>query len=164
MFCRATYTLNAINIDRRQVCKSTLYTEIRKARTMSTKKEQIVTNSNGAAGDLNIKVYRRRWIVLTIFILYASVSAFQWIEYPIITNIVMRYYNVSAQAVDWTSIVYMALFAPLVVPASYVIDKKVGRKKLIEISVFGSNSISCWQEFLNHKWKALIWFESWIQV
>lgn len=81
--------------------------------------------SEKTAGDLKIKVYKRRWIVLTIFILYSAISAFQWIQYPIITNIVMKYYNVSAKAVDWTSIIYMALFAPLVVPASYVIDKKV---------------------------------------
>lgn len=87
---------------------------------MSTKKDE-----QNVAGDLNIKVYKRRWVVLTIFILYAAISAFQWIEYPIITNVVMKYYNVSVQAVDWTSIIYMALFAPLVIPASYIIDKKV---------------------------------------
>lgn len=90
---------------------------------MSTEKVQNV------ASDLNIKVYKRRWIVLTIFVSYAAISALQWIEYPIITNIMMKYYNVSALAVDWTSIIYMALFAPLVVPASYIIDKKV-RKRL----------------------------------
>lgn len=87
---------------------------------MSTKKEH-----NTATSDLQIKVYKRRWIVLTIFILYAAASSLQWIEYSIITNIVMRYYNVANQTVDWTSIIYMALFAPLVVPASYIIDKKV---------------------------------------
>lgn len=72
-----------------------------------------------------IKVYKRRWVILTIFVLYSAISAFQWIEYPIITNIVMRYYNVSTVAVDWTSIIYMALYPPLVIPASYIIDKKV---------------------------------------
>lgn len=85
----------------------------------------ITEKGQNVASDLNIRVYKRRWIVLTIFISYSAISALQWIQYPIITNIVMKYYNVSVQAVDWTSIIYMALFGPLVIPASYIIDKKV---------------------------------------
>lgn len=72
-----------------------------------------------------VKVYKRRWIVLSIYILLAAVSAFQWIEYSIITNIIMRYYKVSSLMVDWTSIMYMAIYTPLIIPASYIIDKKV---------------------------------------
>lgn len=72
-----------------------------------------------------VKVYKRRWIVLGIYILLAAVSAFQWIQYSIITNIIMKYYNVSSVAVDWTSIIYMAIYTPLIIPASYIIDKKV---------------------------------------
>lgn len=75
--------------------------------------------------QVQIKVYKRRWIILFIFFWYSAISAFQWIQYPIITNIVMRYYNVSALYVDWTSIVYMLLYAPLILPASYIVDKKV---------------------------------------
>lgn len=73
-----------------------------------------------------IKVYKRRWVVLIIYSLCTAVGAFQWIEYSIITNIVMKYYNVSSVAVDWTSIIFMVLYTPLVIPASYIIDKKVG--------------------------------------
>lgn len=72
-----------------------------------------------------VKVYKRRWIVLGIYILLAAVNAFQWIQYSIITNIIMRYYKVSSVAVDWTSIIYMAIYTPLIIPASYIIDKKV---------------------------------------
>ncbi|KAJ3627392.1 hypothetical protein MTP99_014772 [Tenebrio molitor] len=71
-----------------------------------------------------IRAYKSRWIVLTIFIVYAAVNSYQWVEYSIINNIVMKYYNVSAVTVEWTSIIYMALYAPLVIPASYVLDKK----------------------------------------
>lgn len=72
-----------------------------------------------------IKVYKRRWIVLIIYILCNIISCFQWIEYCILTNIIMKFYNVSSVAVDWTSIIYMVLYTPLIVPASYIIDKKV---------------------------------------
>lgn len=74
---------------------------------------------------LNIKVYKRRWIVIAIFILYSGINALQWIQYAIISNIIMKYYNVSSLAVDWTSIIYMALYTPLVLPASYIVDKMV---------------------------------------
>ncbi|RZC37109.1 MFS 1 domain containing protein, partial [Asbolus verrucosus] len=62
--------------------------------------------------------------ILTIFIFYAAINSYQWREYAIITNVVMKYYNVSAATVDWTSIIYMAFYAPLVIPASYILDKK----------------------------------------
>lgn len=75
--------------------------------------------------NLEIKAYKTRWIILAVYVLYTSINAYQWIEYSIITNIVVRYYNVSPVAVDWTSIIYMALYAPLVIPASFILDKMV---------------------------------------
>ncbi|CAH1173845.1 unnamed protein product [Phaedon cochleariae] len=71
-----------------------------------------------------IEVYRKRWWILFIYSLYASGNAFQWIEYPIITNSVMKYYGVSSLMVDWTSIIYMAAYPVAVVPVSYLIEVK----------------------------------------
>lgn len=86
--------------------------------------EQGLLNDERAA-PIKIKLYRKRWVILTIYIIYAAINALQWFEYSVIANIVMRYYGVSALAVDWTSIIYMALYMPMVIPASYFIDKKV---------------------------------------
>lgn len=83
------------------------------------------SSSENEKTEVVIKVYKRRWFVLFIFILYSAVNAFQWIQYPIIANIVTKYYNVSAQTVDWTSIIYMLLYPPLILPASYNVEKKV---------------------------------------
>jgi hypothetical protein len=41
---------------------------------------------------LKLKVYRRRWLTLIIYIIYNGTSTYQWIEYSIIANIVTRYY------------------------------------------------------------------------
>lgn len=71
------------------------------------------------------KAYKRRWWILTVYALYAAANAFQWWEYAIIANIIAKYYNVSSLAVDWTSIMYMSLYAVVVVPVSYLIDTKV---------------------------------------
>lgn len=83
------------------------------------------SSSGNEKTEVVIKVYKRRWFVLFIFILYAAVNAFQWIQYPIIANIVTKYYSVSAQTVDWTSIIYMLLYPLLILPASYIVEKKV---------------------------------------
>ena len=40
---------------------------------------------------IQTKVYRRRWLMLIIFILVSMSSAFQWIQFSIITNLIMKY-------------------------------------------------------------------------
>ncbi|KAJ8938162.1 hypothetical protein NQ318_011927 [Aromia moschata] len=70
-----------------------------------------------------IKATNMRWLILIIYIIYATISTFQWVEYSIITNIVMRYYNVSASAVEWTAVVFMVMWPILVFPASFIIDR-----------------------------------------
>lgn len=72
-----------------------------------------------------VKALKKRWLILIMYIIYATISTFQWVEYSIITNIVMRYYNVSASAVEWTAVVFMVMWPILVFPASFVIDKMV---------------------------------------
>ena len=60
-------------------------------------------------------VYPRRFAILIIFCFCSLSSGFQWIEYVIIQNIIVRYYNESLpeaiesknNAVAWTSLLYM---------------------------------------------------------
>lgn len=70
-------------------------------------------------------VSKKRWLILVIYILYSAANAFQWMEYSIIGNVVMRFYQVNSTAVDWTSIIYMLIYPIIVVPVSYFIEKKV---------------------------------------
>ncbi|XP_049295809.1 feline leukemia virus subgroup C receptor-related protein 2 [Anopheles funestus] len=69
------------------------------------------------------RVYKRRWIVLAIFVMYSASNALQWIQYSIIANIVQRYYNITSTWVDWTSMIFMILYIPLIFPASWILDK-----------------------------------------
>lgn len=73
----------------------------------------------------DVKVYKRRWVILFIFILYALGNSFQWVEYSIVTNLVIKYYNVSSLAVDWSSLVYLSIYPVLLLPASYIIETQV---------------------------------------
>ncbi|XP_076666669.1 choline/ethanolamine transporter flvcr2a isoform X2 [Andrena cerasifolii] len=69
------------------------------------------------------KVYKKRWLMLVIFVLYSASNAMQWIQYSIIANIVMKYYNVSSFSVDMTSMIYMITYIPFIFPASYLLDR-----------------------------------------
>lgn len=78
-----------------------------------------------------IKVYRRRWAMLSIFVLVSTSNAFQWIQFSIITSIIMRYYDVDSTTVDWTSLVYMIVYIPLIFPGAWIMDKMGLRWTLI---------------------------------
>ncbi|XP_015837552.1 uncharacterized MFS-type transporter C09D4.1 [Tribolium castaneum] len=84
-----------------------------------------------------IVLYKKRWLILTLYILYAAINAFQWFEYSIIANVLMKFYNVSAVSVDWTSIIYMALYMPMVIPVSYLMEK-LDLRQIAAIGVLGT--------------------------
>jgi FLVCR family feline leukemia virus subgroup C receptor-related protein len=76
-------------------------------------------------GDvLQCKVYKRRWLILLIFVLFNLVSASQWTQYAIINNIVIRYYHVESVHVEWTAIIFMAIYVPAIIPALMFLEKK----------------------------------------
>ncbi|XP_036332652.1 feline leukemia virus subgroup C receptor-related protein 2, partial [Rhagoletis pomonella] len=70
-----------------------------------------------------IKVYKRRWVVLFLFVFYSGANAAQWIQYSIINNIIVKYYGINDKWVDWTSMVYMIVYIPLIFPGSWFLDK-----------------------------------------
>ncbi|XP_065216394.1 uncharacterized MFS-type transporter C09D4.1-like [Planococcus citri] len=76
------------------------------------------------AFNVECKTYKKRWLILALFCMCSACNASHWIQYAIITNIVSRYYNVDSVLVDWTSIIFMATYIPLVFPASWVLQKK----------------------------------------
>ncbi|XP_025988428.1 feline leukemia virus subgroup C receptor-related protein 2 [Solenopsis invicta] len=91
---------------------------------LAVKDSTKITKSNELSdiGPLKLKVYKKRWLMLILYMIYAGVNS-QWIEYAIITNIVTRYYGVSSLMVDWTSMIFMAIYVVFAFPALYVIDK-----------------------------------------
>uniref|UniRef100_A0AAG5DGP2 Choline/ethanolamine transporter FLVCR1 n=1 Tax=Anopheles atroparvus TaxID=41427 RepID=A0AAG5DGP2_ANOAO len=87
--------------------------------------------TNGSSATLDkpampageFRMYKRRWLVLAIFVMYSASNSLQWIQYSIIANIVQRYYNITSTWVDWTSMIFMILYIPLIFPASWILDK-----------------------------------------
>ncbi|KAI7799976.1 putative feline leukemia virus subgroup C receptor-related protein 1, partial [Triplophysa rosa] len=91
---------------------------------------------------LETRLYWRRFAVLAVFSLYSLVNAFQWIQYSIITNIFMDYYNVSNLMIDWLSVVYMVAYVPLIFPATWLLDKK-GLRLTVLLGA-GLNAVGAW--------------------
>ena len=114
---------------------------------MSTEKlettVQLIDEKNGSGSVLTksesqdkvqTKLYKRRFFVLGIFCLYSTSSAFQWIEFAIITNIIIEYFDTTAFVIQWTSMIYMLSYIPLMFVATWMLDNYGLRKILI----FGS--------------------------
>lgn len=91
--------------------------------------DHIVRTSEGTRTP---RVFKQRWLMLFVFSLYSLSNAYQWIHLNIIGNIVMKYYNGSLpedtfqkeSAVDWLSMVYMLAYIPLILPTTWLIDRK----------------------------------------
>jgi FLVCR family feline leukemia virus subgroup C receptor-related protein len=79
------------------------------------------------ATPLQCRQYRRRWLMLAIFLLCSTTNSMHWLQYSIIANIMMRYYHVSSVAINWTSLIFMVWYIPFVFPASWVLDRQVCR-------------------------------------
>ncbi|XP_016387322.1 feline leukemia virus subgroup C receptor-related protein 2-like [Sinocyclocheilus rhinocerous] len=86
----------------------------------------------------NTRLYRRRWLILCLFSSYSLCNAFQWIQYGIINNIFMKFYNVSSFAIDWLSMIYMLTYIPFIFPVTWLLE----RKGLRVIALFAA-SINC---------------------
>jgi len=73
----------------------------------------------------DIMVYKRRWIVLFVFILYALVGTYQWFMYAIISNIITKYYNISSLSVDFTGMSFLICYTVAFLPAGWFVNNMV---------------------------------------
>ena len=81
---------------------------------------------------LKTKLYLKRWLVLFIFSFISLLNSFNWIEYSIIQDVTIKFYNIilpngeaaKIDAVNWLSMVYMICYIPLIFPAMFLLDRK----------------------------------------
>nr|CAH0103593.1 unnamed protein product [Daphnia galeata] len=111
-------------------------------REETTKHHDQLNLSNHPSPMKNTKVYRRRWLMLLIFVLVFMTNAFQWIQFSIINNLIMKYYAVDSQSVDLTSLVFMIVYIPLIIPGAWIMDR-MGLRVTVLLGVIG-NTIAAW--------------------
>ncbi|XP_035232010.1 feline leukemia virus subgroup C receptor-related protein 1-like isoform X2 [Stegodyphus dumicola] len=71
-----------------------------------------------------VKLYKRRFVMLFLFAICSMMNAVPQFQYTVVADIVACYYNVSLTAVNWTCVVFMVVFLPLVFPVMYLMEKK----------------------------------------
>lgn len=111
--------------------------------------------------EADTQLYRSRFLMLFLFVMYSMSNAFQWIEYAIITNIVSEYYNVQEFAINWTSMIYMASYIPLIFPANWLLEKK-GLRFAVLLGSFGTCLGKCSSSSLSSVCVMLFLFDSFL--
>ncbi|TPP65959.1 Feline leukemia virus subgroup C receptor protein 1 [Fasciola gigantica] len=77
-------------------------------------------------------LYGKRWIVLFLFCWCSASNSYHWIHLNIISDRVLYLWNASIPgesedmrqvALDWLSMVYLLAYIPLIVPATWLLDR-----------------------------------------
>lgn len=91
---------------------------------------------------METKLYKRRWVMLFLFSIYSMSNAFMWLQYGIISNIFMRFYNIDSLAIDWLSMIYFLTYIPLIIPVMWTLLNRGIRDVVVVGSAF--NCIGAW--------------------
>jgi MFS family permease len=73
--------------------------------------------------DSDFKVYRVRWVMLTVYMLMVSVNQLLWITFAPITGYATKFYGVSDLKIGILSMCFMIVYIVVSIPASWIIDK-----------------------------------------
>src|SRR5665647_1541670 len=68
------------------------------------------------------KVYKYRWIMLSVYMFIVIVNQLLWITFAPITSDSAHFYNVSDMQIGMLSMCFMIVFIVVSIPASWVID------------------------------------------
>lgn len=88
-----------------------------------------------------VKTYGYRWVILLSFMFISLVMQIYWICFAPITGYAAEYYGVSDMAIGLLAMIFMYVYIPLAIPASWAIDtwgfKKAVGLGAIMMAVFG---------------------------
>lgn len=75
-----------------------------------------------------IKIYKKRWFILFLYVVYMVCNSSQWLQYSTIPNDVKKFYKIENWQVDLTSLVFMICYVPLALPAANLMNRLVSLK------------------------------------
>ncbi|VDP87109.1 unnamed protein product [Echinostoma caproni] len=82
--------------------------------------------------EFTAKLYKQRWVILTLFCWCSASNSYHWIHLNIISDRTLYLWNASVPgnsedkrqiALDWLSMVYLLTYIPLIVPATWLLDR-----------------------------------------
>ncbi|KAJ3606192.1 hypothetical protein NHX12_025713 [Muraenolepis orangiensis] len=90
---------------------------------------------------------KKRWLIVLLFSSYSLCNSFQWIQYGIISNIFMRFYNVDTFTIDWMSMIYMLTYIPFIFPVTWLLERKGLR--VVALVATALNCVGTWIKVLS---------------
>ncbi|EPG72918.1 transporter, major facilitator family protein [Leptospira fainei serovar Hurstbridge str. BUT 6] len=72
--------------------------------------------------DNQVKVYGYRWVVLALYSLITAIIQIQWLTFASIARDAKQFYGVTSFEIDLLSMIFLAVFVLMAIPASYIID------------------------------------------
>ncbi|KAF5299964.1 hypothetical protein FQA39_LY11337 [Lamprigera yunnana] len=113
---------------------------------------------NNGVPQATIKVYKRRWVMLCLYFLVSSITCLQWTQYSIIADVVVKYYNVSYEMVNWSSMIFLVVFIVFMFPGNYILNVLGLRNFLLLTSCL--QCAGCWLKVVavnpNRFWLVLV--------
>lgn len=112
----------------------------------------------------NIKVYKRRWLMLLVLTLLNLSSGMMWMSFSDIADVTSLYYKATTLQVNWLSIVFMLATILLGLPCIWLLDKH-GLRTVFHIAsllnVVGSflrlfSTFSCFHDDKNNAYIVLL--------
>ena len=73
-----------------------------------------------------VRVYGRRWLMLGLYIAVICLNSVPYMQYTVIANMLVKYYSVTKDDVEWMTMVSSATATVLIFPAAWVLDKGCG--------------------------------------
>lgn len=113
--------------------------------------------NNSVIGS-EIKLFKKRFLILFIFCLYSASNSFQWLQYTIITQKISAFYKVDDLSVNLTSMLYMFVFVPGTIPASWLLDRKGLRFTVLigSFFTFAGSLVKCFSLQPNRFWVTMV--------
>lgn len=105
---------------------------------------------HGQGREDAVRVYRRRWLLLALFVSVIALNALPWLQYCVIEDVAVRYYGVSGTMVEWTSLVFNVTALLLAFPAAWMLDQH-GLRRCVLVGAVGTAAgmwlkvAGCWQ-------------------
>ncbi|BET02743.1 Major Facilitator Superfamily [Nesidiocoris tenuis] len=73
--------------------------------------------------NFDTKLYKKRWLILILFVSLELLTGFQWVELSIVEDVLSLYYNVPPALIEWTSTVFSFSCIFFCLPASWLIER-----------------------------------------
>ncbi|XP_062455386.1 solute carrier family 49 member A3 [Rhea pennata] len=82
-----------------------------------------------------LRTYRRRWFLLAVVCLLNCSNAALWLTFAPVADKTASYFNISLEAVNWLSLVYLLISIPFGLVATWVLDS-VGLRWAVTLSAW----------------------------